>query len=185
MEFKGLAEDTTTAGDATTGVEDLLKIAHRAVKNVGEDIEGLRFNRAVAQIYELSNALSKFQQSLETSASAAQIAALRQGVTRLVQLVAPMMPHLAETCWSELGMTGMVTDAPWPSVDDAYLVDSSVVVAVQVNGKRRGEVTVPVDADRELVEREALSLDAVARMLDGKAPKKVIIVPNRIVNVVI
>ncbi|RYG97616.1 MAG: leucine--tRNA ligase, partial [Alphaproteobacteria bacterium] len=185
MEFKALAEDTTAAGDATTGVEDLLKIAHRAVKNVGEDIEGLRFNRAVAQIYELSNALSKFQQSLETGTSAAQIAALREGVVRLVQLVAPMMPHLAETCWSELGMTGMVTDAPWPSVDAAYLVDSSVVVAVQVNGKRRGEITVPVDADRGLVEREALSLDAVARMLDGNAPKKVIIVPNRIVNVVI
>jgi len=185
MEFKALAEDTTAAGDATTGVEDLLKVAHRAVQNVGEDIEGIRFNRAVAQIYELSNALSRFQQSLEVGASSAQIAALREGVIRLVQLVAPMMPHLAESCWAELGMTGMVSDAPWPTVDAAYLVDSAVVVAVQVNGKRRGEITVAVDADRELVEREALSLEAVARMLDGNAPKKVIIVPNRIVNVVI
>ena len=84
-----------------------------------------------------------------------------------------------------LGQTGMVTDAPWPEVNPAYLVDSSVVVAVQVNGKRRGEITMPVDADRGLVEREALSLEAVARMLEGTAPKKVIIVPNRIVNVVI
>jgi leucyl-tRNA synthetase len=82
-------------------------------------------------------------------------------------------------------MPGMVTDAPWPPVDPAFLVDSAVVIAVQVNGKRRGEITVPVGAPRELVEKEALSLDAVARMLEGKPPKKVIIVPDRIVNVVI
>lgn len=185
QECKFLAEDGATTGDSTAGVEDLLKVAHRAVQNVGEDIEGLRFNRAVAQIYELANALAKFQQSLEAGASTAQLTALKDGVTRLVQLVAPMMPHLAETCWTELGMPGMVTDAPWPTVESRYLVDSSVVVAVQVNGKLRGQITVPVDADRGLVEREALSLEAVARMLDGAAPKKVIIVPNRIVNVVI
>ncbi|HEY1124390.1 MAG TPA: class I tRNA ligase family protein, partial [Sphingobium sp.] len=185
QECKFLAEDGATTGDSTAGVEDLLKVAHRAVQNVGEDIEGLRFNRAVAQIYELANALAKFQQSLEAGASTAQLTALKDGVARLVQLVAPMMPHLAETCWTELGMPGMVTDAPWPTVESRYLVDSSVVVAVQVNGKLRGQITVPVDADRGLVEREALSLEAVARMLDGAAPKKVIIVPNRIVNVVI
>ena len=184
QECKFLDEDGATTGDSTAGVEDLLKIAHRAVQAVGEDIEGLRFNRAVAQIYELSNALAKFQQSLEGGASPAQLAALTDGVTRLVQLVAPMMPHLAETCWTELGMTGMVTDAPWPTVESRYLVDSSVVLGVQVNGKLRGQITVPVDGDRGLVEREALSLEAVARMLDGAAPKKVIIVPNRIVNVV-
>jgi leucyl-tRNA synthetase len=185
MEFKGLREDTTPAGTSTAGVEDLLKIAHRAVQNVGEDIEGLRFNRAVAQIYELSNALAKFQQTLDGGASAPQLAALEDGVLRLVQLVAPMMPHLAETCWVELGKSGLVADALWPSVDPAYLVDSAVVIAVQVNGKRRGEITVPVGAAKDLVEKEALSLEAVARMLEGQTPKKVIIVPDRIVNVVI
>jgi len=185
MEFKGLREDTVAAGTATDGVGDVLKIAHRAVQNVGEDIEGLRFNRAVAQIYELSNALAKFQQSLDGGASGAQLAALEDGVLRLVQLVAPMMPHLAETCWVELGQTGLVADALWPSVDPAYLVDSAVVIAVQVNGKRRGEITIPVGSPRDLVEKEALSLEAVARMLDGQVPKKVIIVPDRIVNVVI
>jgi leucyl-tRNA synthetase len=185
MEFKGLREDTTPAGTSTAGVEDLLKIAHRAVQNVGEDIEGLRFNRAVAQIYELSNALAKFQQTLDGGASAPQLAALEDGVLRLVQLVAPMMPHLAETCWVELGKSGLVADALWPSVDRAYLVDSAVVIAVQVNGKRRGEITVPVGAAKDLVEKEALSLEAVARMLEGQTPKKVIIVPDRIVNVVI
>jgi leucyl-tRNA synthetase len=174
---------TPDMADAETA--EVRKLVHRTVANVAGEIEGLRFNRAVAQIYELSNALSKFQQSLEAGASAAQVAALREGVTRLVQLVAPMMPHLAETCWAELGMPGMVTDAAWPSVDPAYLVDTAVVIAVQVNGKRRGEITVPVGAARELVEKEALSLDAVARMLEGASPRKVIIVPDRIVNVVI
>jgi len=185
MEFKGLREDSQPAGDSAAGVEDLLKTAHRAVAAVAEDIEGLRFNRAVAQIYELANALGKFQQALESGYSAAQLAALDDAVTRLVQLVAPMMPHLAETCWAELGKPGLVSDAPWPIVDPAWLVDDSVVIAIQVNGKRRGEITVPKGAPADLVEKEALNLDAVARMLDGKAPRKVIIVPDRIVNVVV
>jgi leucyl-tRNA synthetase len=110
---------------------------------------------------------------------------VREGVERLVQLVAPMMPHLAETAWAALGKTGLVADAPWPEVDASLLLDSTVVLPVQVNGKRRGEITVPVGAAKDLVEREVLSLEAVSRMLDGKAPKKLVIVPDRIVNVVI
>src|SRR5690606_35419817 len=106
------------------------------------------------------------------------------GVERLVQLIAPMMPHLAESAWAALGRSGMVADAPWPEVDPALLVDSTVVVPVQVNGKRRGEVTLPLGAARELVEKEVLSLEAVTRMLEGKPPKKLVIVPDRIVNVV-
>jgi len=97
MEFRGLREDSQPTGDSAAGVEDLLKTAHRAV---AEDIEGLRFNRAVAQIYELANALGKFQQALESGYLAVQLAALDDAVTRPVQLVAPMMPHLAETCWA-------------------------------------------------------------------------------------
>ena len=100
MEFKGLREDSQPARDSAAGVEDLLKTAHRAVAAVAKDIEGLRFNRAVAQIYELANPLGKFQQALESGYSAAQLAALDDAVTRLVQVVAPMMPHLAETCWA-------------------------------------------------------------------------------------
>ena len=101
-----------------------------------------------------------------------------------MQLLAPMMPHFAEACWVALGKSGMVADAAWPPVDPALLVDDTVVMAVQVNGKRRGEITVAKGAPAELVEKEALSLDAVARMLDDKPPRKVIIVPDRIVNVV-
>jgi leucyl-tRNA synthetase len=166
-------------------LEATRKLIHRAVKAVGDGIESLRFNTAVAQIYELTNGLAKFAVALEAAPAANGVAVLREGVEKLVQLIAPMMPHLAETCWVALGKTGMAADAPWPEVDPALLVDDTVVMAVQVNGKRRGEIAVPKGAPNSVVEKEALSLEAVARMLDGKAPKKVIIVPDRIVNVVI
>ena len=99
--------------------------------------------------------------------------------------MAPMMPHLAETCWEALGHNTMVVDAPWPTVDASLLVDDTVVLAVQVNGKRRGEITVAIDASDAEIETAALSLEAVARMLEGKPPKKVIIVRGRIVSVVV
>ena len=186
-DFLDLEDDIAARlkGTGDAGVDELRKIVHRTVANVGGEIEGLRFNRAVAQIYELSNAIAKFSQSVATSVSPAQRGAFREAVERLVQLVAPMMPHLAETCWAALGKTGLVVDAPWPVADQSLLVDSTVVLPVQVNGKRRGEITVPVGAPRELVEKEVLSLEAVARMLEGKPPKKLVIVPDRIVNVVV
>jgi leucyl-tRNA synthetase len=177
------SETVHVDGDSET--EALRKLAHRAVRQVGEDIEGLRFNRAVAQIYELANGLAKYLQVLEEPPSPARLAALREGVERLVQLIAPMMPHLAETCWNALGNQGLVADAPWPEVEESLLVTSTVLLPVQINGKRRGEVTVPVGASREVIEKEVLSLEVVARMLDGKAPRKIVIVPDRIVNVVI
>jgi leucyl-tRNA synthetase len=185
-----LFETPVSKGDMSVAGElgELRKVVHRAVARVADDIEGLRFNRAVAQIYELTNALAKWTNPDSAGAgygSEAHRAAVREGVDRLVQLVAPMMPHLAETAWAALGRQGLVADAPWPDVDAALLVDSTIVLPVQVNGKRRGEITVPVGAARELVEREVLSLEAVSRMLDGKAPKKLVIVPDRIVNVVI
>jgi leucyl-tRNA synthetase len=161
------------------------KLIHRAAKAVGDNIEALRFNSAVAQIYELTNGLSKFAAALESAPAANGVAVLREGTTKLVQLIAPMMPHLAETCWAALGGSGMVADAGWPDIDPALLVDDSVVVAVQVNGKRRDEITLAKGAPKDEVERQVLSLDVIARMLDGQAPKKIIIVPDRIVNVVI
>ncbi|MEO6013473.1 MAG: leucine--tRNA ligase [Devosia sp.] len=166
-------------------IDAISKLIHRGVHAVGENIEGLRFNSAVAQIYELSNGLAKFAASLEAAPSANGAAILSEGVAKLVQLIAPMMPHLAETCWAALGKSGMVADAGWPAVDQALLVDDTVVIPVQVNGKRRGEITVPKGSPNALVEKEALSLEAVARMLDGKPPKKIVIVPDRIVNVVV
>ena len=175
----------STGDTSHAEIEAVRKLVHRAVKTIGDDIEGLRFNRGVAQIYELTNGLVKFAATLEAEPTANGAAALREAVEMLVQVITPMMPHLGESCWALLGKTGMVTDAGWPEIDPALLVDSSVVIAVQVNGKRRDEITLPIGAAREHIEREVLSLDAIARMLDGKAPKKIIIVPDRIVNVVI
>jgi leucyl-tRNA synthetase len=162
----------------------LRKIVHRAVHNVGGDIEGLRFNRAVAQIYELTNALVR-SAGLVSASPAARIGALQEGVERLIQLLAPMMPHLAETCWEALGKSGLVADAPWPAVDAALLVDNTVTLPIQVNGTRRGEITVAQGTPAAEVEKLVLSLDEIVRILDGKAPKKVVIVPDRIVNVVV
>lgn len=162
----------------------LRKAAHRAVHNVGGDIEGLRFNRAVAQIYELTNALVR-SAGLVSAAPAARLDALEQGVSHLIQLIAPMMPHLAETCWEALGKTGLVADALWPDVDAALLVDDSVTLPIQVNGKRRGEITIAKGLPSGEVEKLVLSLDEIVRILAGQAPKKIVIVPDRIVNVVV
>ncbi|MEP7240917.1 MAG: leucine--tRNA ligase [Devosia sp.] len=180
-----LGPGSEDASSATAEIESIRKLAHRTVQGVADSIEGLRFNSAVAQIYELTNGLSRFAAALEATPDAFGTAVLRDGVERLLQLIAPMMPHLAETCWQLLGKSGMVADAGWPSVDTALLVDDTVVMAVQVNGKRRGEMTVPKGAPVPEVEKQALSLEAVARMLDGAPPRKIIIVPDRIVNVVV
>ncbi|AEQ53308.1 leucine--tRNA ligase [Pelagibacterium halotolerans] len=163
---------------------EILKAAHKATALIEADLAGLRFNRAVAQIYELANAIQKFIPAVSESPSLANISALRTAIERFVQFIAPMMPHLAESCWANLGHQTMICDTAWPEVDPAYLVDDTVVLAVQVNGKRRGEIEMPKDAPSGQAEAAALSLEAVARILDGNPPRKVIVVPNRIVNVV-
>ncbi|MGV8833853.1 MAG: leucine--tRNA ligase [Devosia sp.] len=162
----------------------LRKIVHRAVHNVGSDIEGLRFNRAVAQIYELTNALVRTS-GICAVAPASRLAALDLGVSHLIQLIAPMMPHLAETCWEALGKSGLVADALWPEVDPALLVDDEVTLPVQVNGKRRGEIVVAKGMPTAEIEKLVLSMDEIIRILEGKTPKKIVIVPDRIVNVVV
>jgi leucyl-tRNA synthetase len=179
--------DRTAAGTGTASAdaEELRKRAHRMTHAIAIDIEGLRFNRAVAQIYEFGNALGAFLQARRGGVTAGDTPILRDAVQRMVQCFAPMMPHLAETCWAALGGDGLVAEASWPQVDEALLRDDTVVVPVQVNGKRRAELTLPVGASREAVEREVLSLEPVARMLGGKPPRKLVIVPDRIVNVVV
>ncbi len=156
----------------------LRRAAHKALAAVGEDVEGLRFNRAVARIYELANAL---QAAL---AADAPPAALREAAGIMIQLLAPMMPHLAEECWAALGRDGLVAEAAWPAFDPALLVEDEITLPVQVNGKKRGDVTVPRDADSASVEAAALSLESVVRAMEGRPARKVIVVPGRIVNVV-
>ncbi|MYZ46837.1 leucine--tRNA ligase [Propylenella binzhouense] len=155
------------------------RAAHRALREVTGDIERLRFNRAVAQLYELANALAAAQPG-----GADQLWALREGYDMLALMVAPMMPHLAEALWRELGHDTLVAETPWPVLDESLLVESTILLPVQVNGKKRGEVSVAAAASQSEIEDAALALEPVQRILEGRPPKKVIVVPNRIVNVV-
>ena len=161
----------------------LSRAAHKALKAVGEDIEKLAFNRAVARIYELVNAASAPFSKLG-DADGPEKAAAREAAEILTHLIAPMMPHLAEECWKALGGEGLVAARPWPVFDPALVVDEEITLPVQVNGKKRGDLTIGRDADQSAVEHAALALDAVQKALDGKPPRKVIVVPQRIVNVV-
>ena len=102
----------------------------------------------------------------------------------LVQMVAPMMPHLAEECWQALGREGLVAAAPWPELDRSLLIENAITLPVQVNGKKRADVTVPRDADTRSIEAAVLALDPVRRALEGRPARKIIVVPQRIVNVV-
>ena len=150
------------------------KRAHRATAAVGAAIDGLAFNKAVAALYELAGAVEK------AAPSASREAAIRT----LVRLIAPMAPHLAEESWARLGESGMVANAAWPSFDPAMLIDDEVTIAVQVNGKLRDTITVARGLDRGAIEALALACDKVVRQLDGAAPRKVIVVPDRLVNIV-
>ncbi len=157
----------------------LRKAAHKALAAYGEDVERLRFNRCVAHVYTLANALEEGFRADASAVAGGEAAGI------LVQLIAPMMPHLAESCWEALGRNGLVAQAPWPDFDPALLVEDSVTLPVQVNGKKRGDVTVPRDADAAAVETLVLADEAVQRALEGRTPRKVIVVPGRIVNLVV
>jgi leucyl-tRNA synthetase len=161
-------------GDGLT----LRRAAHKALAAVGDDIEALRFNRGVARIYELGNAL---QAGLSTNAPHK---ACREAAILLVQMLAPMMPHLAEECWRVLEQDGLVAEAAWPVADPALLVEDAITLPVQVNGKKRADITVARDADASSIEAAVLSLEAVRRAMEGRPARKVIVVPQRIVNVV-
>jgi leucyl-tRNA synthetase len=158
------------------------KSAHGALAKVTDAIEKLHFNVAVAHIYEFANALGA---ALAHPAATPDFAwAMREAAGILVRLFHPMMPHLAEECWAALGHDTLVASEPWPSLEPALLVESTITLPVQVNGKKRADVTVARDADNPEIEAAVLALDAVQRVLEGKRPKKVIVVPQRIVNVV-
>jgi leucyl-tRNA synthetase len=173
------AEKLPPAGTVPAAIDsaalELRRAAHRAIAAVTEDLEALRFNRAVAQIYSLANAIG-----------AAKVggAAKREALEALVLLTGPMMPHLAETCWRELGHEKLVVETPWPKADQTLVVSDVVTYAVQVNGKLRATRQVQKGTAKAEVERLALELEPVVRALEGKAPKKVIVVPDRIVNIV-
>ncbi|PZT90400.1 MAG: leucine--tRNA ligase [Citromicrobium sp.] len=165
-----------SAYDKDTQGEDkaLDRKTHQTVAAVAGDIETLGFNKAVARIYELTGAVEKASPSASSSSA----------IRTLVQLVAPMMPHLAEEAWAKMGHDGLVADAPWPEVDPALLVEDEVTIAVQHKGKLRDTLTAPKGASKEDLEAMALASENVQRSIDGAEVRKIIVVPDRLVNIV-
>ena len=160
--------------------------AHRTLKAVQNDFDKLAFNKAVARIYELVNTLAGPLQAVAAGKADEKLtAALREAVEILIQIVAPMTPHLAEECWSALGNEALVARAAWPRFDEALVADNEIVLPVQINGKKRAELTIARDASQDAVSQAVLELDAVKTVLEGRTPKKVIVVPQRIVNIVV
>jgi leucyl-tRNA synthetase len=161
----------------------LRKAAHGALDKVTGGIERLHFNVCLAHIREFTNTLSELLQKGGEPAPDLSWA-VREAASILVQLFAPMMPHLAEECWQVLGRDGFVSEAAWPQIERDLLVEDTVTLVVQVNGKKRGEVTVGTAAQNPEIEAAVLALDAVKLALGSKPVRKVIVVPKRIVNVV-
>ncbi|MEQ8194508.1 MAG: class I tRNA ligase family protein, partial [Rhodospirillales bacterium] len=155
------------------------RMTHKTVAAVSEDLDRFHFNRAVARIRELTNAL----EGLKDAAGAAWV--LREGLEAAARLIGPMMPHLAEELWQRLGHAALLADTPWPVADESLLIEESVTIAVQVNGKLRGTIELAKDAAKEDAEAAALQLPRVLEAMNDKPPRKVIVVPNRIVNVVV
>ena len=178
-------EDGHTALHSEQSALAIRKAAHRALARTEDDVERLRFNRCVAHVYELSNTLQSAMSECEGPASQDLVAVLRESGLILVQIVAPMMPHLAEECWSVLGGRGLVAEAAWPVADRSLIIENEFTYPVQINGKKRADLTIARDADQKTVETAVLALDAVQKALDNQVPKKIIVVPQRIVNVVV
>jgi leucyl-tRNA synthetase len=178
----------------------LRKATHQALAKVTDEIEKLHFNVCVAAIYEFANTLGSTLGSLgpvgplgalggDSGKAVADVPAdlrwaTNEAVNILVQLFAPMMPHLAEECWADLGHADLVAEAPWPVADRTLVIETMLSLPVQVNGKKRADLVIERDADQAAIEAATLALDPVQRALAGKAPKKIIVVPQRIVNVV-
>ncbi|WP_323760798.1 leucine--tRNA ligase [Maricaulis sp.] len=169
----------TVASDATGPALDIRRAAHKTLHAVTDAIEGFRFNSAVAQVHDLVNVLRKFEPADQTG-----IAAKAEALGILVRIIAPFVPHLAEESWERLGGEGLVIDAAWPEVDTGLLVEDSVTLPVQVNGKRRTEITAPKGAAQDVVQDMVMADQTVQRALEGLTVRKVIVVPDRIVNIV-
>ncbi len=174
-----LATAGTQLPDSGAG-GDLVRAAHRAIDAMTADIEAFRFNKAVAQLYTLANAIGEVRGD-----EPSDLAARRFGVETLIRLLYPLAPHIAEEIWEQLGHDVMLADTDWPKADPDMLTEDSVEIGVQVNGKLRDTVSLPVDADEDVARAAALASAGVIRYLEGREPRKVIVVRNRIINVVV
>ncbi|NNE80129.1 MAG: leucine--tRNA ligase, partial [Silicimonas sp.] len=169
---------TEIAKGKDTGSDDetLMKALHRTIHDVTMGVESFGFNASIAKLYAFTNVLAKTK---------AFNSVRREAILTLARLMSPMTPHLAEEIWHMQGGEGLIADAPWPEADESLLVEDSVTLPIQINGKRRSEITVAKDMDKAEVEKLALADQAVIKALAGGQPKKLIVVPGRIINVVI
>ncbi len=169
------------AGAATVAdVLELRRAAHRSVERISNDIEAFRYNTAIARIHELVDVLGRFPAEGDVAAEAR-----REAVRILLQLASPMIPHLAEEAWAALGFEGLVSEAPWPVADPELLGQDEIVIPVQVNGRVRAEIRVPAECGRDEIGERALADPTVEAHLSGKEPRRLIVIPGRIVNVVV
>ncbi|MEM9277536.1 MAG: leucine--tRNA ligase [Pseudomonadota bacterium] len=180
--WQDVLSETSMPETVSGKAQDIRKASHKTLKAVGEDIEKLAFNRAIARLYEYCNTLSGVKPD---QADPEVASVMKEGVSFHIQCIAPMMPHLAEECWRSLGYETLVSATPWPEYDPALAVDDILIMPVQINGKKRADLEVNPDASKEEIEAASLQLDVVMKYLEGRDPKKVIVVPKRIVNVVI
>jgi leucyl-tRNA synthetase len=188
--WRMLDADISSAGLAPLGAvfdgtgpeaEALRKVTHKTIAGVTADIEGFTFNKAVARLYELANAIQKAGDGDAPGMGFAR----REAFETLARLMAPMTPHFAEEIWQVLGHSTPLVETPWPSFDADLSRDDTISMPVQINGKKRTEIEVDREADRKTIEGLVMASPDVARFLGGQVPRKVIVVPGRIVNVVI
>ena len=169
-------EITEDSSEDTSNDIELEKAKNIAIESVTNGVEGFAFNKSIAALYQFTNILAKSPASKNAKIDA---------MLTMAQLMQPMTPHLAEEIWSTLGGDGLVTEAKWPILDASMLINDTIVLPIQVNGKRRDEIQVSVDLSKDEIEKIVLERQSVLRILDGNAPKKIIVVPGKIVNVVI
>jgi len=180
-EFDSQPQASGDGGGADESAQGLRIATHKLVKQVTEAIESFRFNSGIARLYEFLNVLKA---APAKGASPAVLAARQEALSAFARLIAPFTPHLAEECWARIGGQGMVVEAAWPQFDPALTQDAVKVLPVQVNGKRRGEISAPAGAEPQEVEKIVLDDPEIARRLEGLTIRKVIVVKDRIVNIV-
>lgn len=178
--WKLVANNKFSAGNLSDSKSAILRLTHKTIAAVGEEYEKMSFNRAIAKIREFSNELEKF-----TPNSEEERAVMAFALKNLVILFAPIMPHLAEECWKELGLQGLVSEVEFPKFDEKLIIDDSCKIAVQVLGKLRAVIEVEKGLAKEELEKIALENDNVRKFIEGKQIKKIIIVPDKLVNVVV
>jgi leucyl-tRNA synthetase len=181
---KGVEKGAKRPAEFSETAIELRRAVHKGLHWISHNIETLRFNTAIATIYDLANKLSSALQGQKNAKDASLDWALRESAEILTQMFAPIMPHLAEECWARLGYNSLIVKQPWPEAEKALLVDDRITIAVQINGKRRDELQIARDASKADIEAAALDLEGVKRALEGREIKKIIVVPQRIVNVV-